>query len=81
MKGSLWFIALKYLYHSATLYHVGEDELHVVFDSKNAGDDLRAAIDDLNALRTRIPWIGNCVIQFGIAGEGRWAEKGTSEIE
>jgi hypothetical protein len=79
MKRPLWFIALKYLRHAATLYRVGDDELHVVFDARNVGDDLREAIDTLNARRTRIPWQGNCVLQFGIAGEGRWAAEETSE--
>lgn len=65
-------MALRYFLHSATLYNVGDDEFHVVFDSTSVGDDLRETIDALNAKRTRIPWRENRVIQFGIAGEGRW---------
>jgi hypothetical protein len=68
----IWFIALKYLFHPATLYNVGDDEFHVVFDAANVGDDLREAIDVLNTKRARVPWRENRVIQYGIAGEGRW---------
>jgi hypothetical protein len=67
-----WFVALKYFFRPATLYNVGEDEFHVVFDPENVGDDFRQVIETLNAWRTRIPWRENRVIQFGIAGEGRW---------
>jgi hypothetical protein len=73
MKRQLLFIALKCLRHATTQYRVAGDEWHVVFDARNAGSDLREAIDILNARRMRIPWPGNRVLQFGIAGEGRWA--------
>jgi hypothetical protein len=75
MKLPLWFIGLKYLHHPATLYHVGDDEFHVVFNAQNVEDDLREAIEVLNARRVRVPWQNYRVLQFGIAGEGRWAEE------
>jgi hypothetical protein len=68
----IWLIGLRYFFHPATLYNVGDDEFHVVFDPEGVGDDLRAMIEASNALRTRVLWRENRIIQYGIAGEGRW---------
>lgn len=81
MKKPIWFIALKHLRHPATLYQVGSDEFHVVFAAHNVDDDLREAIKSLNAWRVRVPWQGNRVLQFGIAGEGRWADKKEDNVK
>lgn len=81
MKKPIWFIALKYLRHPATLYHVGDDEFHGVFAAHNVGDDLREAIKTLNAWRVRVLWQGNRVLQSGIAREGRWADKKEGKVK
>jgi hypothetical protein len=64
-----WWLTLTNLRRPATLYLVGEDEFRVIFDPFPHQERLRPLLAELNAHRTRIPWPGHRVLQFGFAGE------------
>lgn len=56
----------KFIRRPATLYLIGNDELHVVFDPFQDQDDLRPLLDELNAKRVQLPWLNGLVVQFSI---------------
>ena len=66
-----WWLTLTNLRRPGTLYLVGEDEFHVMFDPFPNQEKLRPLLAELNVHRTRISWLGNRVLQFGFAGEDR----------